>query len=525
MQRFDAGARLGPYEILAPVASAGPGEVYRGRDDQAQQDVMIRVLPHDFAADPAALHRFADAMRPIVALTHPNILRIMNVGADARAAYIVSEPVAGETLQAILDRGSLPRVAALRMLAQITRAMLAARAKGVVHNDVQPEAIVIGADGHVTMTGMGMGRARPGLGAIAGLIGSLVRACEFDAAPGRRPLARASAILLLATVGVITVPRFKAVPEPRAIEGRVLAAPLSESSSATKSPSVTSEPGQLPEPDRVAPAIVLDNDALPHASVELVGAVTVAPPAVPEPEPVEPLAEGSMTVPAPSPATPIAIPADRAPASLLTEALVHATELDLAGAAALLSGSSDPDAQVAFLYIRGLIDAREAARQGGSPESLAPVRHAIASLEAIAQGRPGSAEIARLMLQAAAAAAQSERDEMRLYLETAVRMEMLHRAAGLPGAPLVPAAETAGDLWLQVHRYDEARTAYADAAERFGPSLRIAAGRARAARGANDVRAACTAFRTLLDAWGDRTREPIEIREARAYIAGSCPSR
>ena len=227
-----------------------------------------------------------------------------------------------------------------------------------------------------------------------------------------------------------------------------------------------------------------------------------------------------------------------AQANAIAEAQVRAAEFDFAGARDVLTpwaASRDTDAHVAAIYMMGLIDAREAWRQGGSPESLAPVRDAISSLEAAAKGRPGSAEIARLMLQAAAAAAQSERDEMRLYLDTAVRMETLQRAAGLPGAPLVPAAETAGDLWLQVHRYDEARRAYDEAAafaeasapkaERLGSSLRIASGRARAARGANDVPAACAAFRALLDGWGARAGQPIEIAEARAYVSGSCPAR
>jgi len=211
--------------------------------------------------------------------------------------------------------------------------------------------------------------------------------------------------------------------------------------------------------------------------------------------------------------------------SPLVEARARAVEFDIAGAATLLNAAAqrgDASARTAALYIRGLIDAHEASRQGGSPESLAPVREAIASLESIANGRPGSAEIARLMLQAAAAAAQSERDEMRLYLDTAIRMETLQRAAGMPGAPVVAAAETAGDLWLQVHRYDEARRAYDEAAERLGPSLRILAGRARAARGVNDVSTACPAFRALLDTWGARPGQPLEIAEARLYVAGLC---
>jgi tetratricopeptide (TPR) repeat protein len=213
------------------------------------------------------------------------------------------------------------------------------------------------------------------------------------------------------------------------------------------------------------------------------------------------------------------------PASALREAAVRAAEFDMAGAVRLLTGvgeSRDTDLQVAAVYARGLLGAREAAQQGGSPESLTPVRQAIAWLEVVANGRAGPAEIARLMLQAAAAAAQSERDEMRLYLDTAIRMETVQRAAGMAGAPLLAAAETAADLWLQVHRYEEARRAFDEAAQQFGSSPRILYGRARAARGLNDVPTACEAFRQLLDAWGSRPAVPDEISEARAYVAESC---
>ena len=175
-------------------------------------------------------------------------------------------------------------------------------------------------------------------------------------------------------------------------------------------------------------------------------------------------------------------------AALIDDASARAVGLDLAGAAGRLIAAAQrcPDASVAAWYIRGLVDAQEAFRQGGSPEALAPVREAIAALESAAQSRPGPAEIARLTLRAAAAAAQSERDELRLYIESAVRMESIQRAAGWPGAPIVPAAEIAGDLWLQVHRYEDARRSYMDAAARLGVTPRIRAGLARVAARLND---------------------------------------
>ena len=134
---------------------------------------------------------------------------------------------------------------------------------------------------------------------------------------------------------------------------------------------------------------------------------------------------------------------------------------------------------VATVYVDGLLAAEEAYRRGGSPESLAPVRTAIAALEKISQREPGPAEIARLVLLAAAAAAQSERDEMGAFLTHAVEMEVLQRAAGQPGAPVVSALEAAGDLWLRVHRYDDAKRAYERAAGVLGMTPRIKAGLAR----------------------------------------------
>src|SRR5262245_15294749 len=67
-----AGARLGPYEILAPVGSGGMGEVYRARDSRLGRDVAIKVLPTEFAQDPARLARFEYEARAAAALNHPN---------------------------------------------------------------------------------------------------------------------------------------------------------------------------------------------------------------------------------------------------------------------------------------------------------------------------------------------------------------------------------------------------------------------------------------------------------------------
>jgi hypothetical protein len=133
-------------------------------------------------------------------------------------------------------------------------------------------------------------------------------------------------------------------------------------------------------------------------------------------------------------------------------------------------------AEIEAVYLRGWDAAQAAARIGGPPESLAPVRDAIATLERMAAGAHGPAEIARYVLAAAADAAQDERDEMALFLEHAVALERMQLDAKQPGAPSITAHEAAGDLWLQVYRYEDARRAYERARAVIGSTPRIEAG-------------------------------------------------
>ena len=204
----------------------------------------------------------------------------------------------------------------------------------------------------------------------------------------------------------------------------------------------------------------------------------------------------------------------------LSQASLLASRFDIAGAAALLRDVADCDnAKVNGLYLQGLLEAGAASRVGGTAESLAPLRKTIAALEVIAGSQLGPAEIARLTLQAAAAGSQTERDEMRLYLESAVRMETLLASIGQRRVLVLPAMETAGSLWLQVDRYADAERAYQEAATQHGMSIATTFGLAKASAGLGNTAAACRGYGTLLDRWGSAVVEPVEIVEARTYLS------
>ena len=70
------GARLGAYEIVAPLGAGGMGEVYRARDTKLGRDVAIKVLPDTVAHDPERLARFEREAKTLAALNHLNIAHI-----------------------------------------------------------------------------------------------------------------------------------------------------------------------------------------------------------------------------------------------------------------------------------------------------------------------------------------------------------------------------------------------------------------------------------------------------------------
>ena len=174
------------------------------------------------------------------------------------------------------------------------------------------------------------------------------------------------------------------------------------------------------------------------------------------------------------------------------------------------------------VYLDGFIAAVDAYKQGGSPESLTPVAQAIARLEAIGGTMPGQAQIAVLVLRAASAAAQSERDEMGLLLDHALQLETLQLVAKQPGAPVVTAHEAAGDFWLQVHVYERARAAYRLAGERVGVTPRVQLGLARVAARMKDAAAACEGYRAFLDRWG-RTAPAASSAARPSPLANAAP--
>jgi len=157
---LSAGARLGPYEILAPIGAGGMGEVYRAKDPRLGRDVAIKVLPPTFSQDADRLRRFEQEARAAGVLNHPNITSVYDIGSADGAPYIVTELLEGETLRQRISTGPVPPRKAIDYAVQIAKGLAAAHEKGIVHRDLKPENLFLTRDGRVKILDFGLAKLK-----------------------------------------------------------------------------------------------------------------------------------------------------------------------------------------------------------------------------------------------------------------------------------------------------------------------------------------------------------------------------
>ena len=164
---LSSGARLGPYEIVAPLGSGGMGAVYRAYDSRLNRTVAIKVL--GASADAAQRRqRFQREMRAIAALNHPHICALYDLGLQEDVEFFVMEYLEGETLANRLLKGPLPMADALRHAAALADAVALAHRHGIVHRDIKP--------GNIMLTASGIKLLDFGLAKLSGTTGKAVAA-------------------------------------------------------------------------------------------------------------------------------------------------------------------------------------------------------------------------------------------------------------------------------------------------------------------------------------------------------------
>src|SRR5438105_14870485 len=152
------GRTIGHYKISKRIGSGGMGEVYLATDVTAGRKAALKLLPMRFTGDAERLKRFQQEARAVVALNHPNILTIYEIGEDHSTYYIASELIEGETLRQRLARGRMQVGEALDVAVQVASALAAAHEAGIVHRDINPGNIMLRRDGYVKVLDFGIAK-------------------------------------------------------------------------------------------------------------------------------------------------------------------------------------------------------------------------------------------------------------------------------------------------------------------------------------------------------------------------------
>lgn len=150
----------GRYEIVSRVGGGGMAVVYKAKDLLLNRFVAIKVLNESLSNDSEFIRRFSREAQAAASLSHPNIVNVYDVGRDGYTHYIVMELVEGPTLkQYIQERGPLPVEEAAHIAMQICDGLAHAHENQIVHRDIKPHNILLGANGRVKVTDFGIARA------------------------------------------------------------------------------------------------------------------------------------------------------------------------------------------------------------------------------------------------------------------------------------------------------------------------------------------------------------------------------
>src|SRR5712692_1935563 len=157
---INTGTDFGPrYQVESLLGSGGMGKVYKARDRELDRTVAIKVLRPDLMTDPMALQRFKHELLLASSISHPNILRIHDLGEYNAVKFISMAYVdGGDLTQALRKEGRLPLERVLNILKQLAAALAAAHGVNVVHRDLKPQNILLGSGDHVYVTDFGIAK-------------------------------------------------------------------------------------------------------------------------------------------------------------------------------------------------------------------------------------------------------------------------------------------------------------------------------------------------------------------------------
>lgn len=153
------GDRLGRFRVTGKLGRGAMGWVVRAEDITLHRAVALKLVPY-VGENPKQRQfgeQFIHEARAAAALTHPNIVQILEVGVDRGLIFIAMEILEGGTLQERVEQdGPMDWPHAVKLCTQAADGLAYAHQRGVVHRDIKPANLMLADSGHCKLADFGL---------------------------------------------------------------------------------------------------------------------------------------------------------------------------------------------------------------------------------------------------------------------------------------------------------------------------------------------------------------------------------
>ncbi|MDX6694726.1 MAG: eukaryotic-like serine/threonine-protein kinase [Blastocatellia bacterium] len=146
------------YRILQKIGAGGQGAVYKATDTKLGRTVVIKVLPPELTVKEANLKRFEREARLASNLDHPNICTIFDLDEAEGVHFIAMQYVEGKNVRQLVNGRPLVLKDALLIAIQVTDALAAAHARGIIHRDIKSGNVMVTSSGQVKILDFGLAK-------------------------------------------------------------------------------------------------------------------------------------------------------------------------------------------------------------------------------------------------------------------------------------------------------------------------------------------------------------------------------
>jgi predicted ATPase/predicted Ser/Thr protein kinase len=145
------------FELDTLIGQGGMGDVYAGHDLRTGERIAVKLLKAGLDSSPETVERFEREAQALARLDHPNIIRLLETGADHGRRYLVMEYAPGGSLADLLkEQARLTVRRVLELAVDLSDALARVHRLGIIHRDIKPANVLLAADGTWRLTDFGI---------------------------------------------------------------------------------------------------------------------------------------------------------------------------------------------------------------------------------------------------------------------------------------------------------------------------------------------------------------------------------